>query len=101
MSTEQIIAQDVAPVRTGDRVVFVKGTESFLLAGDRDATNPAYANESLPVLLHEGWVVRLAVPAPTGVYFILSGKEAPAPSEPGDTAGNGTAARREIPVEVY
>ena len=61
---------------TGERIVYVKGSESNLMEGDPDRADPRYKDRALPQLLHEGWTVKMI-----GVeHVILTGKATPVPS---------------------
>lgn len=71
---------------TGERVVKVAGSASHLLDGDPDQENPRYSGQALPVLLHEGWRVKLGIPFSGGVYLVLEGQPAPAARIPAAAA---------------
>ena len=63
----------------GERVVKVSGSASHLLDGDPDQENPRYNGHALPVLLHEGWRIKMGIPFSGGVYLVLEGLASPVP----------------------
>jgi len=73
----------------GERMVKVTGSSSHLLDGDPDQEDPRYSGHALPVLLHQGWRVKLGVPFSGGVYLVLEGRPAPAARVPGVAGGPG------------
>ena len=64
---------------TGERVVKVTGSSSHLLDGDPQQEDPRYEGHALPVLLHEGWRVKVGIPFSGGVYLVLEGRPVPPP----------------------
>lgn len=71
-------------VRVWQKVIYLSGTNSFLMAGDPDFTRlKEHQDHVLHPLLGDGWLIRSLTPVMGGTAFVLLEKPATEANKPG------------------